>query len=384
MRTCIDVSPEYNYMNMNNQNNDKINDQVASLEGSGNNFTNSNYHTAQMSSLERPQSKQHYMSGMIQAQQNELENQNYMRARSPSEGGMQQNVMNMQPNMMQNQAVGKWIIVDFSGLILWYGLEEESNDEMLEQLEQLAKENKALKEANRRHMPYNMQLCLLKSEESEEFYRTKMYSKEKEIDHFKRQCHLLEKRCEESYDIQHDMENALEEYEVNTKKWEEQLKTTSRKFQDLQRKYSTLTEEKRVMGDKMVKLEDDKTKLSEKWIKLSAKNKHDDKIRQRLKELEQTHDKKTREMSSLTEKLSKIERENTMLRKANDSLQNTVNQQVKKIKGLKSTTVEKNDEQEITDQITSELLDKINQYEEVLQETKLENEQLTGRFITPF
>lgn len=267
---------------------------------------------------------------------------------------------------------------------MWHGIEEESNDEMLEQLEQLAKENKALKEANRRHMPYNMQLCLLKSEESEEFYRTKMYSKEKEIDHFKRQCHLLEKRCEESYDIQHDMENALEEYEVNTKKWEEQLKTTSRKFQDLQRKYSTLTEEKRVMGDKMVKLEDDKTKLSEKWIKLSAKNKHDDKIRQRLKELEQTHDKKTREMSSLTEKLSKIERENTMLRKANDSLQNTVNQQVKKIKGLKSTTVEKNDEQEITDQITSELLDKINQYEEVLQETKLENEQLTGRFITPF
>ena len=118
-------------------------------------------------------------------------------------------------------------------------------------------------------------------------------------------------------------------------KWEDQIKNTSRKFQELQRKYSTLERDKHSLETKTTKLEQEKWKLSEKWIKLSAKNKHDDKIRQRLKEWEQANEKKTRELSLLTERLNKIERENTMLRKANDSLQSTINMQVKKIKNLK-------------------------------------------------
>ena len=62
------------------------------------------------------------------------------------------------------------------------------------------------------------------------------------------------------------MENALEEYEVNTKKWEEQLKNTSRKFQELQKKYyfsylyrhTTFETERKTMLNKMNKLEQEK------------------------------------------------------------------------------------------------------------------------------
>lgn len=113
--------------------------------------------------------------------------------------------------------------------------EDADTDELLKRIDALAKENKSLKEANRRHMPYNMQLMLLKSEESEAFFRDQMYEKEKELESCKKHIRLLEKRCEEAYEIQHDMENALEEYEVNTKKWEEQLKNSSRRFQELQK-----------------------------------------------------------------------------------------------------------------------------------------------------
>lgn len=140
-------------------------------------------------------------------------------------------------------------------------------------------------------MPYNMQLVLLKAEESENFYRDNMYQKEKEVDSCRRQWKILEKRCEEAYDIQHDMENALEEYEVNTKKWEEQLKNSSRRFQDLQKKHTQLEKEKLQLENKVAKLDLEKCKLSEKWIKLSSKNKNDDKVRLKLKEIESVNEK---------------------------------------------------------------------------------------------
>lgn len=226
-------------------------------------------------------------------------------------------------------------------------------------------------------MPYNMQLQLLKSEESESFYREHMYTKEKEINSLTKQVHSLEKKWEEAYQIQHDMENAIEEYEVNTKKWEESLKSTSRKFQELQKKCTQLEKINRDLEAKWDRMEQEKWKLSEKWIRLSAKNKNDDKVRIRLKEVEKANEKKDKEVQGLTEKLNKNERENAMLRRANDSLQTTVSQQVKKIKKMQSSNKENDSEKEITDQITSELIEKINQYEGMIEELRIENDQLS-------
>lgn len=41
------------------------------------------------------------------------------------------------------------------------------------------------------------------------------------------------------------MENLIEEYEVNKKKWEDQVKKTNKIYQDLQKKYSNSEKEKR-------------------------------------------------------------------------------------------------------------------------------------------
>lgn len=96
-----------------------------------------------------------------------------------------------------------------------------------------------------------------------------------------------------------------------------------------------------------------------------------------MKDLEVLNDKKSKDISSLAEKLEKNERENTMLRKANDSLQKTIKQYIKKIQDLKVDKREKNDEKEITDQITNELIEKVESYEQAIEELKSENESLT-------
>lgn len=77
--------------------------------------------------------------------------------------------------------------------------------------------------------------------------------------------------------------------------------------------------------------------------------------------------------------MSKIERENAILRKANDSLQTTISQQVKRIKSLRTSNKEIDNEKEITDQVTSELIEKINQYEACLEELRADNENLLAQ-----
>ena len=52
---------------------------------------------------------------------------------------------------------------------------------------------------------------------------------------------------------------------------------------------------------------------------------------------------------------------------------------MKKIKSLKSTNQENNDERAIADQVTNELLDKINQYEQIIEEMRVENENLVSQ-----
>lgn len=60
----------------------------------------------------------------------------------------------------------------------------------------------------------------------------------------------------------------------------------------------------------MKKLEADKIKLSEKWIKLSNKNKNEDKLKQRIKELEGIQTAKNSEIMDLYSKIHEFEQTN--------------------------------------------------------------------------
>jgi predicted nuclease with TOPRIM domain len=61
------------------------------------------------------------------------------------------------------------------------------------------------------------------------------------------------------------------------------------------------------------RLETEKVKLSEKWIKLSAKNKNEDKLKQKIKELETSNLIKDQETMKLYTKMQEIEMRNVEL-----------------------------------------------------------------------
>lgn len=148
------------------------------------------------------------------------------------------------------------------------------------------------------------------------------------------QVRQLEEKLEDSYRQQHSLENTMEEYEVNLKRVEENLKQNNRKFHELQKKYSLCEQQKKEMLDKMRKLEQDKNKLSEKWTKLSAKNKTEERQKSKLRELEVQNDYTSREISSLSEKLEKLERENMMLRKSNEGVSDAQQSYINQIRKL--------------------------------------------------
>ena len=84
-------------------------------------------------------------------------------------------------------------------------------------------------------MPYNMQVMILKAQESEAFFKNKMYEKEKETENLIKQVKILERKWSEGFEVQQEMESALEDYENNTQWREEQQKTTNRRLQEFQK-----------------------------------------------------------------------------------------------------------------------------------------------------
>lgn len=135
---------------------------------------------------------------------------------------------------------------------------------------------------------------------------------------------------------QHDLENKVEEYEVQIRQAEDGSKHTVRKYQELQKKYKAMEKEITELKDKLKKTEADKTKISEKWIKLSSKNRHEDLIRKRCKETESSNEELHKQLLDANEKVEKLTRENNVLLKSHEELQETLNQQISKTKALKS------------------------------------------------
>jgi predicted nuclease with TOPRIM domain len=75
----------------------------------------------------------------------------------------------------------------------------------------------------------------------------------------------------------------------------------------------------------MKKLEADKIKLSEKWIKLSNKNKNEDKLKQRIKELETIQTAKNSEIMDLYCKIDEFEQMSKNYQKGKLQLNNSNN-----------------------------------------------------------
>ena len=64
------------------------------------------------------------------------------------------------------------------------------------------------------------------------------------------------------------------------------LKSITKKFTDLQTKYKAQCDKLMGLKKENKKLEAEKVKLSQKWVRLSTKNAQEDKMKDKIKEIE--------------------------------------------------------------------------------------------------
>lgn len=113
--------------------------------------------------------------------------------------------------------------------------------------------------------------------------------------------------------------------------------------------------------------------MSEKWIRLSSKNKHEDLIRKKVKDTETTNEELSKQLSEALEKIDKLTRENAMLSKANEEVQETINQQLSNstkliisvdiIKNLKNKVKNISKEKDQIDSAAEDLFERCQMYE---------------------
>ena len=88
----------------------------------------------------------------------------------------------------------------------------------------------------------------------------------------------------------------------------------NKKVQEGQVKIAKKDQKIKVLLESVKRLEVEKVKLSEKWIKLSARNKNEDKIKLKIKDLETSNLLKDKEIMKLYSKMQDLEMKSVELK----------------------------------------------------------------------
>ena len=105
-----------------------------------------------------------------------------------------------------------------------------------------------------------------------------------------------------------------EEYVSTYTKMDSQIKSLSKKYQELIKKLGQERNENRSLIEAIQKVEHEKLKLSERWIKLSNKNKGEDRVKNKLKELETSNEYKDKVIMNQFSKIEELEKTNNTLK----------------------------------------------------------------------
>lgn len=117
----------------------------------------------------------------------------------------------------------------------------------------------------------------------------------------------LESKIDENYIRIHELESSNEEYRVTYSKMDGQIRALTKRVQELTKKLHLKDSKISQLKEQSKKLQAEKIKLSEKWIRLSSKNKNEDKLKDKIKDLESSIVIKDREIMGLYEKLQDSE-----------------------------------------------------------------------------
>ena len=177
----------------------------------------------------------------------------------------------------------------------------------------------------------------------------------------------------------------MEEYEVVNNRNSEQLKTTTKKFHDLQKKYSILEKENKEMNEKYNLLDKDKKSISDKYTKLTTRVKNDNKnkgtiyyiyIIDKIKQYEE----ETYLLHSENEKyriaLSQSEKKNAKLVREIEAKDETISNHVQNLKFVHEERVHEIENREQTEILKKEILTKMQEYEKEIRTKEAEKNEM--------
>lgn len=194
-----------------------------------------------------------------------------------------------------------------------------------------------------------------------------------------------------------DLEQITEEYVSTYAKMDSQIKTMSKKHQELMKKFAQEKSENRCLIEAIQKVEHEKLKLSERWIKLSNKNKTEDKVKNKLKELETSNEYKDKVIMNQFSKIEELEKVNNTLKQEISSNNTFIEDakakeiEIQKINNARTKAMEKLNEcnnkfdeqnnaykQDLikVEQTNAQMADVINQYKTDIDEITQENNKL--------
>ncbi|KAL4508126.1 hypothetical protein ABPG72_021499 [Tetrahymena utriculariae] len=213
----------------------------------------------------------------------------------------------------------------------------------------------------------------LRLEEIIEFMKEENEKNLEELNIYKNKSDSLEKELKDTSQTICQNQNQVQAFYSQNKKIEDQLKLSNIHFVNAQKKLSLLEKENKELNEKLNFLEQEKKKISQKWHAASQNRKQEEKLKQRVKELEVELNEKQSECEEFKKKYVST---NTELRVYKEGEFNYKDVVENKFKELKTKWQEEIRQKEELLKQNNELLSQLEQFSQELQNLHQKCEKL--------
>ncbi|KAL4464702.1 hypothetical protein ABPG74_011263 [Tetrahymena malaccensis] len=213
----------------------------------------------------------------------------------------------------------------------------------------------------------------LRLEEIIEFMKEENEKTLEELGIYKNKSDSLEKELKDTSQTFYQNQNQVQAFYSQNKKIEDQLKLSNIHFVNAQKKLSLLEKENKELNEKLNFLEQEKKKISQKWHAASQNRKQEEKLKQRVKELEVELNEKQSECEEFKKKYVSTNTELRVYKEGEFNYKDVVENKFKELKTKWQDEIRQKDE--LLKQ-NNELLSQLEQFSQELQNLQQKCEKL--------
>ncbi|EAR95513.2 hypothetical protein TTHERM_00079170 (macronuclear) [Tetrahymena thermophila SB210] len=213
----------------------------------------------------------------------------------------------------------------------------------------------------------------LRLEEIIEFMKEENDKTLEELNIYKSKSDSLEKELKDTSQTVYQNQNQVQAFYSQNKKIEDQLKLSNIHFVNAQKKLSLLEKENKDLNEKLNFLEQEKKKISQKWHAASQNRKQEEKLKQRVKELEVELNEKSIECEEFKKKYVSTNTELRVYKEGEFNYKDVVENKFKELKTKWQEEIRQKDE--LLKQ-NNELLSQLEQFSQELQNLQQKCEKL--------